>query len=91
MYGDLEVQVYGFRDIYLFKNCGNWSEMGQYVLIWAHIKTGQSPMAQDHFQTPLDQKNVYKKEKMNQKCVQLHFAECLRIRPEIEDVLQCHN
>ena len=28
--------------------------MGQYGSIWAHIKTGRSPMAQDHFKTPPD-------------------------------------
>ena len=31
-----------------------WSEMGQYGSIGAHIKTGESPMAHDNFQTPPD-------------------------------------
>ena len=31
-----------------------WSEMGPYGSIGAHIKTGRSPMAQEHFQTPPD-------------------------------------
>ena len=26
-----------------------WSEMGPYGSLGAHIKTGRSPMAQDHF------------------------------------------
>ena len=46
---NLEVQIYGLGDIHLFKNHGNLSEMGPYGSIWAHIKTGQSHMAQDHF------------------------------------------
>ena len=33
------------------------SEMGPYGSIWAHIKTGRSPMAQDHFQTTPDPQN----------------------------------
>ena len=28
--------------------------MGPYGSVWAHIKTGRSPMAQDHFKTPPD-------------------------------------
>ena len=32
--------------------------MGPYGLVWADIKTGKSPMAQDHFQTPPDPKKV---------------------------------
>ena len=34
--------------------------MGPYGSVWAHIKTGRSPMAHDHFQTPLDPKRGYK-------------------------------
>ena len=34
--------------------------MGPYGSVGAHIKTGRSPMAQDHFQTPPDpQKGLY--------------------------------
>ena len=33
-----------------------WSEMGPYGSVGAHIKTGRSPMAQDHFKTPPDPK-----------------------------------
>ena len=32
------------------------SEMGPYGSVGAHIKTGRSPMAQDHFKTPPDPK-----------------------------------
>ena len=34
--------------------------MGPYGSVGAHIKTGRSPMAQDHFQTPPDPKKGYK-------------------------------
>ena len=50
--GNLEVQIYGFRDLYLFRNDGILSEMGPYGSMWADIKTGRSHMAQDHFKTP---------------------------------------
>ena len=53
---NLEVQIYEVQDFALFKNHGILSEMGPYGSIWAHIKTGRSHMAQDHFQTSLDPK-----------------------------------
>ena len=31
-----------------------WFEMGPYGSVGAHIKTGRSPVAQDHFKTPPD-------------------------------------
>ena len=34
--------------------------MGPYGLVGAHIKTGRSPMAPDHFQTPPDPQRGYK-------------------------------
>ena len=37
--------------------------MGPYGSVWADIKTGKSPMAQDHFQTPPDPKMGYKNQK----------------------------
>ena len=40
---------------------GILSEMGPYGSICAHIKTGKSYMAQDHFKTPPDPKNGYEK------------------------------
>ena len=43
-----------------FENHGIWSEMGPYGSVGAHIKTGRSPMAQDHFETPPDPKKGYK-------------------------------
>ena len=46
-----------------------WSEMGTYGSVGAHIKTGRSPMAQDHFQTPPDPKKGYKNQKITQKDV----------------------
>ena len=33
-----------------------WCEMGPYGSVGAHIKTGRSPMTQDHFKTPPDPK-----------------------------------
>ena len=59
--GNLKVQIYGFGDIYFFENHGIWDEMGPYGSVWAHIKTGRSHMAQDHFQAPLDPKTAHKK------------------------------
>ena len=41
--------------------------MGPYGSVGAHIKTGRSPMAHDHFQTPPDPKMGYKNPKMNPK------------------------
>ena len=42
--------------------------MGPYYgSVGAHIKTGRSPMAQDHCQTPPDPKKAYKNQKMTQK------------------------
>ena len=46
-----------------------WSEMGPYGSVGAHIKTGRSPMAQDHFQTPPDPKKGHKNPKTTQKDV----------------------
>ena len=46
-----------------------WCEMGPYGSVGAHIETGRSPMAQDHFQTPPDPKKVYKNQKMARKDV----------------------
>ena len=39
---------------FLFKKYQIWSEMGSYGSVGAHIKTGRSPMAQDHFKTLSD-------------------------------------
>ena len=36
-----------------------WSEMGPYGSVGAHIKTGESSMAQDHFQTPPDPQRAF--------------------------------
>ena len=44
-----------------------WFEMGPYGSVGAHIKTGRSPMAQDHFKTPPDPKMAHKNPKMTQK------------------------
>ena len=46
----MEVQIYyEFRDFYVFKTHGILSGMGPYGSMRAHIKTGRSHMAQDHF------------------------------------------
>ena len=37
-----------------------WFEMGPYGSVGAHIKTGESSMAQDHFKTPPDPKMAQK-------------------------------
>ena len=44
-----------------------WSEMGPYGSVGAHIKTGRSPMAQDHFKTPPDPKKGHGMTKNPQK------------------------
>ena len=61
------IQIYEIRDIYLFKNHGNLSEMGPYGSVGAHIKTGESSMAQDHFKTPPDPKEGHEMTKKNAK------------------------
>ena len=48
-----------------------WSEMGPYGSVGAHIKTGRSPMAQDHFKTPPDPKKGYKNKRIIQKISKL--------------------
>ena len=40
--------------------------MGPYGSVGAHIKTGRSSMAQDHFKTPPDPKMAHKNIKMTQ-------------------------
>ena len=56
---EFESQICSFRMLHLGK-LPNWSEMGPYGSIWAHMKTGQNHMAQDHFQTPLDPQRLWK-------------------------------
>ena len=46
-------------------------EMGPYGSICAHIKTGWSHMAQDHFKTPPDPPKGYKNQKMVPKISEL--------------------
>jgi len=41
--------------------------MGPYGSVGAHINTGRSPMAQEHFKTPPDPQKGYTNQKMNQK------------------------
>ena len=41
-----------------------WFEMGPYGSVGAHIKTGRSPMAPDHFQTPPDPQKGYTNQEM---------------------------
>ena len=43
----------------MYEKYGNWSEMGPYGSVGAHIKTGERSMAYDHFQTPPDPKKGY--------------------------------
>ena len=51
--GSSDIWSSGF---YLFENHGIWFETGPYGSAWAHINTGPSPMAQDHFQPLLTPK-----------------------------------
>ena len=44
------------QEILFSGNHGDGYEMGSCGLKWAHIKTGQSPMQQNHFPTPSDLK-----------------------------------
>ena len=41
--------------------------MDPYGSVWAHIKTGRSPMAHDHFQTPLDPEKGHTNPKLTNK------------------------
>ena len=52
---------------FLFKKYEIWFEMGPYGSVGAHIKTGRSPMAQDHFKTPPDPKKGHGMTKNPQK------------------------
>ena len=59
----------------MYETYGNWSEMGPYGSVGAHIKTGKRSMAPDHFQTPPDPKKGYTNQKktntipkQNKKC-----------------------
>ena len=47
----------------MYEKYANWAEMGPYGSVLADIKTGKSPMAQDHFQTPPDPKRGYENKK----------------------------
>ena len=51
----------------MYENHVIWSELGPYGSVLAHIKTGRSPMAHDHFQTPPDPKRGYKNPKISKK------------------------
>ena len=55
----------------MYENHGNWAEMDPYGSVWADIKTGRSPMAQDHFQTPPDPKRVYKRPQKSKKSLKV--------------------
>ena len=55
--------------------------MGSYASVGAHIKTGKSPMAHDHFQTPPDPKKGYTNPKCEQtidKCPEYAFYKKFR-------------
>ena len=54
-------------EVFYSKKYEIWSEMGPYGSVGAHIKTGRSPMAQDHFKAPPDPKTAHKNPKMIQK------------------------
>ena len=45
--------------------------MGPYGWVGAHIKTGRSPMAQDHFKTPPGPKKGYKRPQKSQKSLKV--------------------
>ena len=53
----------------MYEKYGNWSEMGPYGSVGAHIKTGRSPMAHDHFQTAPDPKKGHKNQKLTKQLV----------------------
>ena len=54
-------------EIFRPKNYEILTEMGPYGSVGAHIKTGRSPMAQDHFETPPDLKKGHGMTKNPQK------------------------
>ena len=55
----------------MYEKYGNWAEMRPYGSVWADIKTGRSPMAQDHFQTPPDPERGYKRPKKSKKSLKV--------------------
>ena len=54
-------------EIFCLKKYEIWSETGPDGSVGAHIKTGRSPMAQEHFKTPPDPKKGYEMTKNPQK------------------------
>ena len=60
-------EIFG-QDLRFFRpKSKTFSELGPCGSEGAHIKIGESSMAQDHFKTPPDPKMVHKNPKMNQK------------------------
>ena len=55
----------------MYEKYGTLSEMGPYGSVWADIKTGKSPMAHDHFQTPPDPKRGYKNPQKSKKSLKV--------------------
>ena len=55
----------------IYENYQIWFEMGPHGSIWAHIKTGRSHMAQDHFQTLCDLKKAIKIRKLTSKYIRI--------------------
>ena len=45
----------------------NWTEMGPYGLVGAHVKTGWSHMAQDHLKTPPGPQRGYRRPNKSKK------------------------
>ena len=68
-----------------------WSEMGPYGSVGAHIKTGRSPMAQDHFKTPPDPKKGHgmtknpQKSKTSSRVDQVFLRTCQKIWDQIPE------
>ena len=53
--------------IHILQKIDSLPGMGPYGSIWAHIKTGRSHMAQDHFRTPPDPTKGCKKRRFAEK------------------------
>ena len=62
-----KVWLFGNLSSFLPKKYEIWSEMGPYGSVGAHIKTGESSMAQDHLKTPPDPNMAHENPKMIQK------------------------
>ena len=72
-------------EIFWLKKYEIWSGMGPYGSVGAHIKTGESPLAQEHFKTPPDPKKGHGMTKHPQKVT--HILELAKLATDTHNVM----